>query len=63
MKLDDFLECLEASIACTGHGRIAHLPDKVYTKGRNDIAVWHLKPWAIMISGFGTRFRLGGFTQ
>jgi hypothetical protein len=31
MKLEDFLEYLEASIACTGPGRIAHLPGKIYT--------------------------------
>ena len=43
MKRGDFLGCLEASIACTGAGRIVYLVGKdcikVVTKG---IAVWYL---------------------
>jgi hypothetical protein len=39
MLPEDSLECLEASIACTGHGKTAHLLGKVYTKGVMDIAV------------------------
>jgi hypothetical protein len=37
--LEDFLKFLEASIAYIGPGIIAHLPDKIYTKGTSDIAV------------------------
>jgi hypothetical protein len=56
IKLEDFLKYLEASIACTGPGRISHLLDKVYTKGTKDIAVWCTKSWPIMIFGFSTLF-------
>jgi hypothetical protein len=56
LMLEDFLKFLEASIACIGPWRIAHLPDKVYTKGTSDIAVWCSKPWPIMIFVFDTQF-------
>ena len=39
MQREDFLGCLEASIACTGHGRTVRLLGKVCTKGITDTAV------------------------
>jgi hypothetical protein len=50
----DFLEFLEALIACIDHEITVNLPSKVCTKGIMDIAVWCLKLWLIMTSGFGT---------
>jgi hypothetical protein len=39
-----------------GHEIIIHLPGKVYTKGSIGIAVWYLKQWPTMTSGFGVFF-------
>jgi hypothetical protein len=36
MKRGNFLKYWEASIACTGRGRISNLLGKVYTKGSHD---------------------------
>jgi hypothetical protein len=58
-----FFECLEASIACIGHGRTICLLGKVCTKGVIDIAVWCLKLWQIMTYGFGILSLDGGITQ
>jgi hypothetical protein len=63
MKLEDFLECLEASIACTGLGRIFHLPGKIYTQVTKELKCGADKPWPIMIFEFGTHFWHGGFTH
>jgi hypothetical protein len=52
MQQEDSLGCLEALIACIGHGRTVYLRDKVYIKGIIDIAAWWLKLWKIMTFGF-----------
>jgi hypothetical protein len=54
--LEDFQGCLEKSLACIGPRRAVYLPAMVPAKGVMDIAVWYLKLWPIMTSGFGMLF-------
>jgi hypothetical protein len=53
MEQDAFLGCLRASVVCIELGRTAHLLGMGCTRVILKSAVWYLKLWQIMTSGFG----------